>query len=62
MLRNGAEGPEVWIRAVAADWKPGDGWAGHQARPEAHAQAHGQAHGEARRPAPVGPRFLRPTR
>ncbi|MFE9562587.1 hypothetical protein ACFYM0_15940 [Streptomyces sp. NPDC006487] len=28
VLRNGAEGPEVWIRAVAADWKPGDGWAG----------------------------------
>ncbi|MFJ7267110.1 hypothetical protein ACIQV3_10670 [Streptomyces sp. NPDC099050] len=28
VLRNGAEGPEVWIRAVAPDWKPGDGWAG----------------------------------
>ncbi|MGW1772292.1 hypothetical protein [Streptomyces sp. NPDC002104] len=28
VLRNGAEGPEVWIRAVAKDWKPGDGWAG----------------------------------
>lgn len=28
VLRNGAEGPEVWIRAVAADWKPGGGWAG----------------------------------
>ncbi|WP_327305730.1 hypothetical protein OG730_21200 [Streptomyces sp. NBC_01298] len=28
VLRNGAEGPEVWIRAVGPDWKPGDGWAG----------------------------------
>ncbi|MFE4260102.1 hypothetical protein [Streptomyces sp. NPDC056883] len=28
VLRNGAEGPEVWIRAVSPDWKPGDGWAG----------------------------------
>ncbi|MFJ3201987.1 hypothetical protein [Streptomyces sp. NPDC086989] len=28
VLRNGAEGPEVWIRAVSADWKPGDSWAG----------------------------------
>ncbi|MCY0934266.1 hypothetical protein [Streptomyces sp. H34-S4] len=28
VLRNESEGPEVWIRAVAPDWKPGDGWAG----------------------------------
>ncbi|MEU9255401.1 hypothetical protein AB0D66_26540, partial [Streptomyces sp. NPDC048270] len=28
VLRNRSEGPEVWIRAVAADWKPADGWAG----------------------------------
>lgn len=28
VLRNGAEGPEVWIRAVSEDWKPADGWAG----------------------------------
>ncbi|MFD9306040.1 hypothetical protein ACFWCB_25880 [Streptomyces sp. NPDC060048] len=28
VLRNKSEGPEAWIRAVAADWKPGDGWAG----------------------------------
>ncbi|MFB6810826.1 hypothetical protein [Streptomyces sp. NPDC056387] len=28
VLRNDAEGPEVWIRAVSDDWKPGDGWAG----------------------------------
>lgn len=28
VLRNAAEGPEVWIRAVSPDWKPGDGWAG----------------------------------
>lgn len=28
VLRNKSEGPEVWIRAVAPDWKPGDGWAG----------------------------------
>ncbi|MEU9146454.1 hypothetical protein [Streptomyces sp. NPDC048349] len=28
VLRNESEGPEVWIRAVAADWKPADGWAG----------------------------------
>ncbi|KPI33471.1 hypothetical protein OV450_6539 [Actinobacteria bacterium OV450] len=28
VLRNAAEGPEVWIRAVSDDWKPGDGWAG----------------------------------
>ncbi|MEV7522982.1 hypothetical protein [Streptomyces sp. NPDC091371] len=24
VLRNGTEGPEAWIRAVGADWKPGD--------------------------------------
>ncbi|MGW7103508.1 hypothetical protein [Streptomyces sp. NPDC054838] len=24
VLRNGAEGPEAWIRAVGPDWKPGD--------------------------------------
>ncbi|MER7823931.1 hypothetical protein ABTX85_15350, partial [Streptomyces sp. NPDC096097] len=24
VLRNASEGPEVWIRAVSADWKPGD--------------------------------------
>ncbi|MFJ8012969.1 hypothetical protein [Streptomyces sp. NPDC096339] len=24
VLRNGAEGPEAWIRSVPADWKPGD--------------------------------------
>ncbi|MFD2121983.1 hypothetical protein ACFSNO_24415 [Streptomyces cirratus] len=24
MLRNGAEGPEAWIRAVGPNWKPGD--------------------------------------
>ncbi|MFD3719595.1 hypothetical protein [Streptomyces sp. NPDC058674] len=24
VLRNGAEGPEAWIRAVGKDWKPGD--------------------------------------
>lgn len=28
VLRNKSEGPEVWIRAVAPDWKPGDGWTG----------------------------------
>ncbi|MEU4354739.1 hypothetical protein [Streptomyces virginiae] len=28
VLRNDVEGPEIWIRAVAADWKPADGWAG----------------------------------
>ncbi|MFE2880764.1 hypothetical protein ACFXG6_24240 [Streptomyces roseus] len=28
VLRGGAEGPEVWIRAVSANWKPADGWAG----------------------------------
>ncbi|MFZ3472475.1 PT domain-containing protein [Streptomyces sp. 4.24] len=28
VLRNKSEGPEAWIRAVAPDWKPGDGWAG----------------------------------
>ncbi|AWZ09926.1 MULTISPECIES: hypothetical protein [unclassified Streptomyces] len=28
VLRNESEGPEAWIRAVAPDWKPGDGWAG----------------------------------
>ncbi|MGW6704603.1 hypothetical protein ACWGDE_06900 [Streptomyces sp. NPDC054956] len=28
VLRNGPEGPEAWIRAVAPDWKPADGWAG----------------------------------
>ncbi|MFK0223140.1 hypothetical protein ACIQWN_33765 [Streptomyces vinaceus] len=28
VLRNAAEGPEVWIRAVSEDWKPADGWAG----------------------------------
>ncbi|MFD5143850.1 hypothetical protein [Streptomyces sp. NPDC058401] len=28
VLRNKSEGPEVWIRAVSPDWKPGDGWAG----------------------------------
>ncbi len=28
VLRSTSEGPEVWIRAVAADWKPADGWAG----------------------------------
>lgn len=28
VLRNGAESPEVWIRAVSEDWKPADGWAG----------------------------------
>ncbi|UUU40346.1 hypothetical protein [Streptomyces sp. NBC_00162] len=28
VLRNKSEGPEVWIRAVAPDWKPADGWAG----------------------------------
>ncbi|MFI5861611.1 hypothetical protein [Streptomyces sp. NPDC051546] len=28
VLRNESEGPEVWIRAVSPDWKPGDGWAG----------------------------------
>ncbi|MFF8263200.1 hypothetical protein [Streptomyces virginiae] len=28
VLRNAVEGPEIWIRAVAADWKPADGWAG----------------------------------
>ncbi|MFD8415722.1 hypothetical protein ACFV2Q_28870 [Streptomyces sp. NPDC059650] len=28
VLRNDAEGPEVWIRAVADDWKPADGRAG----------------------------------
>lgn len=28
VLRNGPEGPEVWLRAVAPDWEPGDGWAG----------------------------------
>lgn len=28
VLRNESEGPEVWIRAVADDWKPADGWAG----------------------------------
>ncbi|MFJ3172850.1 hypothetical protein ACIPJK_19025 [Streptomyces roseus] len=28
VLRGGAEGPEVWIRAVPGNWKPADGWAG----------------------------------
>ncbi|MEU8838969.1 hypothetical protein AB0D97_07510 [Streptomyces roseus] len=28
VLRGGAEGPEVWIRAVSENWKPADGWAG----------------------------------
>ncbi|MFG2337202.1 hypothetical protein [Streptomyces yangpuensis] len=28
VLRNDVEGPEIWIRAVAPDWKPADGWAG----------------------------------
>ncbi|MFG2986059.1 hypothetical protein ACGFYQ_33240 [Streptomyces sp. NPDC048258] len=28
VLRNKSEGPEVWIRAAAEGWKPGDGWAG----------------------------------
>ncbi|THA36020.1 hypothetical protein [Streptomyces sp. A1547] len=28
VLRNDVEGPEVWIRAVGADWKPADGVAG----------------------------------
>ncbi|MFG2722396.1 hypothetical protein ACGFW5_29510 [Streptomyces sp. NPDC048416] len=27
VLRNGAEGPEVWLRAVGPGWKPGDVWA-----------------------------------
>ncbi|WP_438292064.1 hypothetical protein [Streptomyces sp. HUAS TT7] len=27
VLRNGAEGPEAWLRAVGPDWKPGDVWA-----------------------------------
>ncbi|MEV6549398.1 hypothetical protein AB0M57_11860 [Streptomyces sp. NPDC051597] len=29
VLRNEAEGPEVWIRAVGADWTPSRGWGGH---------------------------------
>ncbi|MFB6523658.1 hypothetical protein [Streptomyces sp. NPDC056401] len=28
VLRNKSEGPEAWIRAVSADWKPGDSWTG----------------------------------
>ncbi|GAA3374746.1 hypothetical protein GCM10020367_39840 [Streptomyces sannanensis] len=28
VLQNGDQGPKVWVRAVAKDWKPGDGWAG----------------------------------
>ncbi|MEV7557856.1 hypothetical protein [Streptomyces sp. NPDC089795] len=28
VLRNASEGPEVWIRAVSADWKPGDDYMG----------------------------------
>lgn len=27
VLRNGAEGPEAWLRAAGPDWKPGDAWA-----------------------------------
>ncbi|MET9359852.1 hypothetical protein ABZX93_02910 [Streptomyces sp. NPDC006632] len=27
VLRNGAEGPEAWFRAVGPNWKPGDVWA-----------------------------------
>ncbi|MFF3977500.1 hypothetical protein [Streptomyces sp. NPDC001828] len=27
VLRNGAEGPEAWLRAVGPNWKPGDAWA-----------------------------------
>uniref|UniRef100_A0AAU2JQK6 Gram-positive cocci surface proteins LPxTG domain-containing protein n=1 Tax=Streptomyces sp. NBC_00049 TaxID=2903617 RepID=A0AAU2JQK6_9ACTN len=28
VLRNKSEGPEAWIRAVSADWKPGDDYSG----------------------------------
>ncbi|MFE3183764.1 hypothetical protein ACFXKR_23300 [Streptomyces violascens] len=27
VLRNGAEGPEAWLRAAGPNWKPGDAWA-----------------------------------